>query len=319
MLMDQQRIGKYVAERRKALGLTQAELARQLGVTDKSVSKWERGVCLPDVSLYQPLCRILGITLNEFFAGGPIAPEDEPAKAEEAMLGIAKDAKQKRQLSWKMIAALGVACIALFAGFVAAAWRLGWFDRWSENYIQAKELSEEEWALVGMLNGYGNAYVFDFSASQQYENLDLIVHTYRDGAPENEEVIGGLSFQPEEGEKAAGVLAIVLDRDAGIYRVCIRDDHYGALYSFNGEISGLGEDSPYNLSGTGPQLGRRRIVDDREIPLLEIYAGKDELETADLFGLISGDYSSDGRSPEEYGAEELQKIQYAWVLCCRFY
>ena len=317
--MDQQRIGKHVAERRKALGLTQAELARQLGVTDKSVSKWERGVCLPDVSLYQPLCALLGITLNEFFAGGPIAPEDEPAKAEEAMLGIAKDAKQKHQLSWKVIAALGVACIALFAGFVAAAWRLGWFDRWSENYIQAKELSEEEWALAGMLNGPGNAYVYDFSASDRYENLDLIVHTYRDGAPESEEVIGGLCFQPKEGEKAAGVLVIALDRDAGTFRVCIRDGHYGALYHFKGQVGAWGPESPYSLSGTGPQLGRSRIVDDREIPLLEVSAGKDELETADLFGLISGGYSADGRSPEEYGPEELQKIQFAWVLCCRFY
>ena len=44
--MDQQKIGRYIAERRKALGLTQAQLAQQLGVTDKSVSKWERGCLL---------------------------------------------------------------------------------------------------------------------------------------------------------------------------------------------------------------------------------------------------------------------------------
>ena len=49
--MDLVKIGKYLAAKRKALGLTQRELAEQLGMSDKSVSKWERGVCLPDVSV----------------------------------------------------------------------------------------------------------------------------------------------------------------------------------------------------------------------------------------------------------------------------
>lgn len=51
--MDQSKIGAYIAVKRKAQGLTQAQLAQKLGVSDKSVSKWERGVCLPDVSLFQ--------------------------------------------------------------------------------------------------------------------------------------------------------------------------------------------------------------------------------------------------------------------------
>lgn len=50
--MDQSKIGAYIAVKRKAQDLTQAQLAQKLGVSDKSVSKWERGVCLPDVSLF---------------------------------------------------------------------------------------------------------------------------------------------------------------------------------------------------------------------------------------------------------------------------
>ena len=57
--MDLIKIGKYIAEKRKALGLTQKQLAEQLGMSDKSVSKWERGICLPDVSVYMELCGIL--------------------------------------------------------------------------------------------------------------------------------------------------------------------------------------------------------------------------------------------------------------------
>ena len=50
--MDLIKIGKYIAGKRKSLGMTQKQLAEKLGMSDKSVSKWERGVCLPDVSLY---------------------------------------------------------------------------------------------------------------------------------------------------------------------------------------------------------------------------------------------------------------------------
>lgn len=73
--MNQERIGKLIAECRKNKKMTQVELAKKLGVTDKSVSKWENGICLPDVSLYKNLCEILGITLNEFFAGEKLSDE----------------------------------------------------------------------------------------------------------------------------------------------------------------------------------------------------------------------------------------------------
>lgn len=64
--MDLIKIGTYIAGKRKALGMTQKQLAEQLGMSDKSVSKWERGICLPDVALYAELCQILGISINEF-------------------------------------------------------------------------------------------------------------------------------------------------------------------------------------------------------------------------------------------------------------
>ena len=57
--MDTVKIGKYIAGKRKALGMTQAQVAEKLGMSDKSVSKWERGICLPDVSVYMALCEIL--------------------------------------------------------------------------------------------------------------------------------------------------------------------------------------------------------------------------------------------------------------------
>ena len=78
--MDQKKIGNYIAEKRKALGLTQIDLAGRLGMSNKSVSKWERGICLPDVSFYEDLCDTLGISINEFLAGEDIAPQDMTRK-----------------------------------------------------------------------------------------------------------------------------------------------------------------------------------------------------------------------------------------------
>ena len=62
--MDLVKIGKYIAGKRKALGMTQKQLAEKLNMSDKSVSKWERGICLPDVSVYMELCEILGISIK---------------------------------------------------------------------------------------------------------------------------------------------------------------------------------------------------------------------------------------------------------------
>ena len=95
--MDLVKIGKYIAGKRKDLGMTQKQLAEKLGMSDKSVSKWERGVCLPDVSVYSELCQILGISINEFLAGEDIVRENIAKKSEENIIGLATDSKQKQK------------------------------------------------------------------------------------------------------------------------------------------------------------------------------------------------------------------------------
>ena len=67
--MNQELIGSFIQERRKGKSLTQVDLSEKLGVSDRTVSKWERGVCLPDISLFKPLCNELDISLNELFNG----------------------------------------------------------------------------------------------------------------------------------------------------------------------------------------------------------------------------------------------------------
>lgn len=88
--MNQEKIGKFIAECRKEQNLTQQDLAEKLGLTYKAVSKWECGKGLPDVSLYKPLCEILKISLNEFFAGEYIKENDIQKQSEKNILDVLK-------------------------------------------------------------------------------------------------------------------------------------------------------------------------------------------------------------------------------------
>ncbi len=74
--MDQIKIGKFIAYKRKLQNMTQAEFAERLGVTNKSVSRWETGKNMPDVSLFIPICELLDISVNEFIAGEEIETDN---------------------------------------------------------------------------------------------------------------------------------------------------------------------------------------------------------------------------------------------------
>ncbi len=88
--MDSVKIGKFIAKCRKEKHLTQEKLAEILLVTNKSVSKWENGYCLPDASLYEPLCDTLDISINELFAGQKIKDVDYKQIADKNLLQMLK-------------------------------------------------------------------------------------------------------------------------------------------------------------------------------------------------------------------------------------
>lgn len=84
--MNQEKIGKFIAEKRKEKKLTQEQLAEKLNISKNAVSKWERGLNLPDVSIMQYLCKILNITLNELFIGEKILDEQYKEVADNNLL-----------------------------------------------------------------------------------------------------------------------------------------------------------------------------------------------------------------------------------------
>ena len=86
--MDQEKIGRFIAECRKSKNLTQEELADKLGITGQAVSKWERGKSMPDLSLFKELSNILGITINELISGEHISSDNYQNVLEENIIKI---------------------------------------------------------------------------------------------------------------------------------------------------------------------------------------------------------------------------------------
>ena len=84
--MNQEKIGNFIKEQRKEQNLTQEQLAEKLNISKNAVSKWERGLNLPDVSIMQDLCKILNISLNELFCGEKIPEENYREAADQNLL-----------------------------------------------------------------------------------------------------------------------------------------------------------------------------------------------------------------------------------------
>ena len=115
--MDQIKIGRFIAERRKKAGLTQLQLAEKLGITDKAISKWERGLTMPDTSIMLELCDIISISVNELLCGEKFDMENNDQKNEQLLLDMAKELEKKNKTIWtSMWTIMGVSIIALISG-----------------------------------------------------------------------------------------------------------------------------------------------------------------------------------------------------------
>ncbi|MBR2342858.1 MAG: helix-turn-helix transcriptional regulator [Clostridia bacterium] len=134
--MNQTKIGRFIAECRKRQGLTQMQLADRLGITDKAVSKWERGIAMPDTSIMLELCDILGISVNELLCGEKISMENENEKNKQLILDMARERELKNKTIWtSMWVIMTVSIIALISGL----------------FISAFVIPEGVWQLVAIL------------------------------------------------------------------------------------------------------------------------------------------------------------------------
>ena len=102
--MDQNKTGKFISQMRRTQNLTQRQLADQLAISDKTVSKWECSKGLPEVSLMLPLCEILQITVNDLLSGEKVAEGEYQKKAEENMMDLIREnAENKEHMTLSII------------------------------------------------------------------------------------------------------------------------------------------------------------------------------------------------------------------------
>ena len=110
--MDQIRIGKFIAESRKSRNLTQRQLAEELSISDKTISKWECGKGLPEASLMLPLCEALDITVNDLLSGEKVFQVDYQKKAEGNMMSLMKENEENRK---RMVLSVMIGVITIIA------------------------------------------------------------------------------------------------------------------------------------------------------------------------------------------------------------
>ena len=283
--MDLVKIGKYIAGKRKALGMTQKQLAEKLNMSDKSVSKWERGICLPDVSVYMELCEILGISINEFLAGEDIDAENVEKKSEDNIIQVTKDSKKKQKNLKSILAVVTtfavIMVLVLGAVFVHKVMQ-------PKNYITAVDRTSAEMKTAELLSGADGAYLFNFYAKEEYKTLTIYLSEYQAGELINKSKVADLDYDGLESAKR-GVIAVIPDFELFRVKLIIADDYSKCSTDFpilenveNREYyvrsaSQIKGEIPIQIHSASTIEGKTAILSDSEQGLMALIYGKDGL------------------------------------------
>ncbi len=283
--MDLIKIGKYIAEKRKALGLTQKQLTEKLNMSDKSVSKWERGICLPDVSIYMELCSILRISINEFLAGKDIDAENVIEKSDSNLIQITKESK-KKQKNLKTI----LAVVTVFAVIVSAILGTLFFHKLIQpkNYITAVDQTSTEMKTAELLSGTDGAYLFHYFIKDEFKTLTIYVSEYQFGTLISKSKVADLDYDGIN-SPSRGVIAVVPDFESFKVKLIVADDY--AKYStdfpilenienreyYGRSASQIKGEIPIQIHSASTIEGKTAILSDSEQGLMALIYGKDGL------------------------------------------
>lgn len=204
--MDMVKIGKYIAQKRKNLGLTQRDIAEQLGMSDKSVSKWERGVCLPDVSVYMELCRIIGISLNEFIAGEDIEQVELQEKSEQNILDVTKDGNYKKRRLKAIIAVLVCICVAVTSLSGYLLWKRFHVET---NYIEPFDENSAEMRILKLVDA-GPFVLYKFSTDKNISQATVMITCYEKGEKKYKHDVMTYGFKSDNVSDRANTVDSVL-------------------------------------------------------------------------------------------------------------
>lgn len=175
--IDREKFGSFLTELRKEKGFTQKELADRLFVSNKAVSKWERGQSLPDISLLSPLAELLGVTVAELLRGEQIAGETLETREAEALVGkvlqLSAEEQERRSRSRRFWRKAWVLCAALAALETMALITL--------NRLSALELWDYLLLVEGLALGIGAYFCFGVKETLPAYYDENKIYVYSDG------------------------------------------------------------------------------------------------------------------------------------------
>ena len=155
--MNQEQIGKFIAQLRKEKKMTQIDLASKLGITDRAISKWENGRGMPDLSLLMPLCEILDVSINELLSGARLDNKNYQEKLEENIIN-AIDYSDKKIKKTKKIFKVTLSIILIFIAAFIIMYGIDinrmrnnkpvLFSTWGYSYAPPIDIKEKEIELA---------------------------------------------------------------------------------------------------------------------------------------------------------------------------
>ena len=156
--MNQEKIGKFIAKCRKDRNITQEQLAEKLGVTNKSVSRWENGVNMPDYSILKELCNILDIDVNEFLSGEKLRKNEIQSHSIENLDLILKEyykmKKQRNIFKYISICVVSISILICIFGVILHVYSKQYNLKGISNILSVYIDEDREKEYVGELDGY---------------------------------------------------------------------------------------------------------------------------------------------------------------------
>lgn len=279
--MDLVKIGKYIAEKRKDAGMTQRQLADKLGMSDKSVSKWERGVCLPDVAIYSDLCQNLGISINEFLAGEDIPSDDIKQKSEENIISVSADSKKKQKRLRIIIGVLSVIILAVLIVIGINEYRA----LQPQNFITPADKDSIEMETAGILSGPDGAFIYNFTTTDEFKRFYINVYEYHSGELYSKKSVMELRFD-DIGSPGKGAIFIVPDYEAFTVKLIFVADGY-RIQTETSILESIA-DREYYGRGASQIPEKTQLRYNEEQALLALIYDNDILRTVSVNSIIEG-------------------------------
>lgn len=171
--MDQEKIGKFISKLRKENNMTQEKLAEELNVSVKTISRWENGKNMPDLSLFKPLCELFNITFNDLMSGEIVKKNEYNTKLEENIINLSiSDNKKIKLLKYIIFSILLVLLLITLYGVINNTYVMEYVDNSLLNCdINDNNLKIELYGFTSLNPGY---YEFEYN-NEKY----IVINTLR--------------------------------------------------------------------------------------------------------------------------------------------